>query len=77
MLSFAEEVNSLLAKSTLLISSDGGEFHFGPSSAEPFFERYSWLDWPGGNPELYEKNDSLEKRLNKYSKFAVETRLQR
>ncbi len=68
MLSFADEINSLLIKSTLLISSNDSVFHFGPGSAEPYFERYSWLD---GNPELYEVGDSLQVKLGKYSKFAV------
>lgn len=71
MLAFAEEVNVLLGKSTLLISSNGGDFHFGPSTAEPFYERYSWLD---ANPEIYERNDSLEVRLNKYSKYTISNR---
>ncbi|KGK88969.1 hypothetical protein DP73_11780 [Desulfosporosinus sp. HMP52] len=44
MIAFAEEVNGLLEKSTLLLSSEGGEYSFGPSSADRFFERYSWLD---------------------------------
>ena len=50
MIVFADEVNALLGKSTLLLSSDGGEFHLGPSSAEPFFEMYSWLD---DDPKLF------------------------
>ncbi len=64
MLAFAEEVNSLLDKSILLLSSEGGSYTFGPSPTEPFSERYSWLD---GYPWLYESNDDLKTRLNKYS----------
>jgi hypothetical protein len=71
MVAFADEVNSVLKKSTLLISSDGGAWSFGPVSAEPFFERYSWLD---DNPELYEAGDNLGTRLNKYSDFALYNR---
>lgn len=66
MVYFAETVNSLLDESILLVSSEGGKFTFGPSSAEPFFERYSWLD---AMPELYERGDDLETRLYKYSEF--------
>lgn len=44
MAAFAEEINTLLGKSTLLLSSEGGEYSFGPSSADPFFEKYSVLD---------------------------------
>lgn len=63
MLAFADEINSFLNKSRLLVSSDGGAWNFGLSSAEPFFEYYSWLDWM---PELYTEGDSLEVKLNKY-----------
>ncbi|KUO70194.1 MAG: hypothetical protein APF81_03795 [Desulfosporosinus sp. BRH_c37] len=68
MIAFAEEVNGLLGKSTLLLSSEGGEFSFGPSSADQFFERYSWLD---STPELYAEGDDLKTRLVKYSDYAV------
>jgi len=68
MVSFANEVNELLGKSILLLSSDGGNFHFGPSSAEPFFESYSWLD---GFPDLYGPGDSLENKLNKFRNFIL------
>ena len=69
MIAFAEEVNALLAKSTLLLSSEGGEYSFGPSSADRFFERYSWLD---DAPELYYADgDDLKTRLVKYSEYAV------
>lgn len=71
MVYFAETVNTLLGESILLVSSEGGEFAFGPSPAEPFFERYSWLDLL---PELYENNDDLETRLYKYSDYAIEKR---
>ena len=56
MLAFADEINSLLDKSTLLISSNGGNFHFATSATSLFYERYSWLD---ENQELYNDNDSL------------------
>jgi len=68
MITFADEVNALLGNSILLVSTDGGDFHFGPSSPEPFFERYSWLDL---YPELFEAGDSLETRLNKFNEYAV------
>jgi hypothetical protein len=68
MIAFAEEVNALLGKSTLLLSSEGGEYSFGPSSADRFFERYSWLD---GTQELYADGDDLKTRLVKYSDYAV------
>lgn len=68
MLAFAEEVNGLLAKSTLLLSSAGGEYSFGPSSADRFLEKYSWLD---ATPELYADGDDLKTRLVKYSEYAV------
>lgn len=68
MVDFADEVNTLLKKSRLLISSDGGDWNFGPSSAEPFFERYSWLD---DNSELYNDGDGLETKLNKFSAYAI------
>ena len=68
MIAFAEEVNALLGKSTLLLSSDGGEYSFGPSSADRFFERYSWLD---ATPELYADGDDLKTRLVKYSEYTV------
>ena len=71
MIAFADEVNALLGKSTLLISSDGGTFYFGPASAEPFFERFSWLD---DYPQLYENGDTLETKLNKYSEYAASNR---
>ncbi len=71
MIAFANEVNELLSKSTLLISSNGGNFSFGPSSAEPFFERFSWLD---GYKELFKGGDSLETKLNKFSDYAVSNR---
>lgn len=68
MVAFADEVNTLLGKSILLISSEGGNFYFGLSSAEPFFELYSWLD---DMSELYRNGDSLESRLKKYSEYAI------
>ena len=68
MTAFADEVNDLLGKSTLLISSNGGDFSFGPYSAEPFFERFSWLD---KYKKLFEDEDSLESKLNKFSEYAV------
>jgi hypothetical protein len=71
MVDFADEVNAILKKSTLLVSSDGGYWSFGPSPAEPFFERYSWLD---GFPELFKAGDSLETKLNKYSEHAISNR---
>lgn len=64
MLAFAAEINSLLDKSILLLSSEGGAYSFGASPATPFREQYSWLD---GYPWLYESNDGLETRLNKFS----------
>ncbi len=71
MIDFAHEINALLKESTLLISSDGGSWSFGPSSAEPFFEGYSWLN---DSPELYKKGDSLETKLEKYSQYIISNR---
>jgi beta-lactamase regulating signal transducer with metallopeptidase domain len=71
MTDFADEVNALLKASTLLVSSDGGAWRFGPASAEPFYERYSWLD---GTPELFGDSDSLETKLEKYSDWAIKNR---
>ena len=68
MVSFAEEINTLLGKSTLLLSSEGGEYSFGPSSAGRLFEKYSWLD---SRPELYANGDDLKTRLIKYSEHAI------
>ncbi|MEL7564283.1 MAG: M56 family metallopeptidase [Dehalobacterium sp.] len=68
MVAFAEEVNVLLGKSTLLLSSESGNYSFGPSSADQFFERYSWLD---ETSELYADGDDLKTRLVKYSEYAV------
>jgi beta-lactamase regulating signal transducer with metallopeptidase domain len=71
MTGFADEVNALLKSSVLLISSNGGAWSFGPASAEPFYERYSWLD---GSPELFSDGDSLETKLEKYSDWAIANR---
>lgn len=70
MISFADEVNALLGKSILLMSTKDGVYSFGPS-AEPFYERYSWLD---AMPKLYAVGDDLEMRLKKYSDYAVSNR---
>lgn len=67
MVSYADEVNALLEKSILLMSTKDGTYSFGPS-AEPFYERYSWLDLM---PELYEVGDDLETRLKKYSDYLI------
>jgi hypothetical protein len=71
MIAFADGVNDLLRKSILLLSTDGGEYYFGPAEADAFFERYSWLDL---TPELYDNNDDLETKLIKYSEYAVSSR---
>ncbi len=71
MIAFAEEVNKLLDSSTLLMSTEGGHYTFGPSSSEDFFERYSWLD---SVPKLYSDNDSLETCLSIYSDYALSAR---
>lgn len=64
MVGFADEVNALLKKSTLLLSSNEGSWSLGPSSSEPFFEVYSWLDDPGlYDLGIYKKGDSLETKL--------------
>lgn len=70
MISFADEVNALLSKSILLMSTKDGAYSFGPS-AEPFYERYSWLD---EMPKLYAVGDGLEMRLKKYSDYVVSNR---
>lgn len=71
MTGFADEVNALLKKSTLLLSSEGGTFTLGPALSDPFLETYSWLD---DYPELYDRNDDLAVRLQKYSDYAVSKR---
>lgn len=63
MAGFAQEVNALLSKSRLLLSSEGGKFSFGLSPADPYFETYSWLD---ATPQLYGAGDDLKTRLTKY-----------
>src|SRR5690606_8774887 len=63
-------VNALLSKSILLMSTKDGAYSFGPS-AEPFYERYSWLD---EMPKLYAVGDDLEMRLKKYSDYVVSNR---
>jgi len=52
------------------MSTKDGTYFFGPS-AEPFYERYSWLD---EMPKLYAVGDDLEMRLKKYSDYAVSNR---
>jgi hypothetical protein len=75
MVDFADEINALLKKSTLLLSSNEGSWSFGPSSAEPFFEVYSWLNDPGlYDLGLYKKGDSLETKLEKYSAYTISNR---
>ncbi len=71
MIAFAEEVNALLGKSTLLLSSEGGKYSFGPAPADQLFERYSWLD---DTPGLYADGDDLKTRLVKYSEYVVSNR---
>ncbi|MGF7144890.1 beta-lactamase regulating signal transducer with metallopeptidase domain [Anaerotaenia torta] len=71
MIAFAEEVNELLDSSTLLMSTEGGQYTFGPSSSEDFLERYSWLD---SVPKLYSDSDNLETRLSIYSDYAISNR---
>lgn len=66
MMAFANEINALLEKSILLLSTEGGKYYFGPSSAEQFLETYSWLE---DCPELYSESDDLETRLKKYSDY--------
>ncbi|MEA4896451.1 MAG: M56 family metallopeptidase [Oscillospiraceae bacterium] len=75
MVAFADEINSLLEKSTLLVSSKDGTFALGPASSTPFLETYSWLN---SFPELdlYAKGDDLATRLQKYSDYAVSNRAQ-
>lgn len=71
MIAFADDVNAYLSKSTLLMSTEGGSLCLGPSQAEPFLERYSWLD---AFPYVYEADDDLGTRLAKYSEYAVSNR---
>ncbi|MGI6066792.1 MAG: M56 family metallopeptidase [Bacillota bacterium] len=73
MIEFADEVNALLGKSDLLISSTDGDFNFGLYSAEPFFERFSWLD-VDEYKKLFEDGDSIESKLNKFSEYAISNR---
>ena len=71
MIGFADEVNTLLGESSLLISSNGGDFSFGLQSADSFYERFSWLD---EYKELFTEEDSLESKLQKFSEYAVSNR---
>ena len=68
MVAFADEINELLQKSTLLLSSEGGVYSFGPSPADEFLEKFSWLN---GTSELYAEGDDLQTRLEKFSEHAV------
>ena len=68
MIEFADEINILLGKSNLLISSNGGDFSFGLQSADLFFEGFSWLD---EYKELFAEEDSLESKLQKFSEYAA------
>lgn len=70
MIAFADEVNELLGKSILLMSTEGGVYSFGPAPATPFWERYSWLD---GFPELNSTGD-LKTRLEEYNEHAKSRR---
>lgn len=71
MLAFADEINDLLKKSTLLLSSKGGVFTLGPAPAAPFFETYSWLN---NNPGIFAEGDDLAVRLQKFSDQALVNR---
>ncbi len=64
LVDFAGAVNDLLKSSVLLASSHGGEYHFGPSPADAFFERYFWLDELV--PETLPGND-LTSRLHRFN----------
>lgn len=68
MAEFADEINTLLNKSTLLVSSEGGEYSFGLSPGDQFLEKYSWLD---SMPELYTNKDDLKTRLMKYIEYTT------
>jgi len=76
MVAFADEVNALLAKSTLLLSSEGGAYSFGPASADGFMEEFSWLDEDPNLESLYSPGDDLQTKLEKYSEYAVSNRVQ-
>jgi len=71
MVAFADEVNALLAKSSLLISSESGTYSFGPASADGFMEEFSWLDEDPNLKSLYSPDDDLQTKLEKFSEHAV------
>ncbi|NLT15790.1 MAG: M56 family metallopeptidase [Clostridiales bacterium] len=71
MVAFADEVNALLAKSTLLLSSEGGTYSFGPVSADGFMEEFSWLEEDPNLKSLYLPDDDLQTKLEKFSEHAV------
>jgi hypothetical protein len=72
MVAFADEVNALLKKSTLLLSSEGGTYSFGPVSADGFMEVFSWLGEDPNLESLYSPGDDLQTKLEKYSEYAVQ-----
>jgi hypothetical protein len=71
MLACADEINALLRESILLICSEGGEFSFGPSSSDAFYERFSWLD---AFSKLYLQSDDLKTRLEKFIDYVKANR---
>ena len=74
MVAFSDEVNALLEKSTLLLSSEGGTYSFGPVSAAGFMEEFSWLDEDPNLKLLYSPGDDLQTKLEKYSEYAIRER---
>lgn len=72
MVTFAEQVNGYLSRSTLLLSTLDSEVDIGPASAAPYLEDYDgWLyrDSPV-DQSIYEDGDSLAEKLEKYSSYA-------
>ena len=76
MLSFADQLNSYLENSTVLISTLEGDAIVGPGSAESFYEKYSWVYDPTAFKSDIKDTDTLDTALEKYSQGAHEYHLQ-
>ncbi|MDY2627003.1 MAG: M56 family metallopeptidase [Lachnospiraceae bacterium] len=76
MLSFADQLNSYLENSTVLISTLEGDAIVGPGSAESFYETYSWVYDPTAFKSDIKDTDTLDTALEKYSQGAHEYYLQ-
>lgn len=75
LISYAEEINTLLQNSVLLFSNDrgvvGDEPLFGPVPGEQFLEDYDFLD--GFELDIYAEGDDLAAKLQKFSDYMMAT----